>query len=149
MLDLVEAQTASFTLSRNCCGMFVAVSASMARKVLVVEDDPITRWNLAEFLNAQGFDVDQIPDGMRALERFKQQSYDLVITDFRIPGLDGLKLIQRVRSVSPATPVIIMTGTPSLDQDSAQALGAAAFIRKPLHLGNLLARIRKLLEQEH
>jgi DNA-binding response OmpR family regulator len=121
----------------------------MPRKVLVVEDDPIIRLNVVEFLNAQGFDVEEMPDGMRALEKFKQQSFDLIITDFRIPGIDGLKLIQRVRSVSPSTPVIIMTGTPSLDEDRAHAVGAADFIKKPLHLGKLLAKIRNLLEQDH
>jgi DNA-binding response OmpR family regulator len=121
----------------------------MPRRVLVVEDDPITRWNISEFLNGQGFDVEQIRDGTGALEKFKQQNYDLIITDFRIPGIDGLKLVQRIRSVSPSTPVIVMTGTPSLDEDKAHSFGAADFIKKPLHLGKLLAKIRKLLEQEH
>jgi DNA-binding response OmpR family regulator len=129
--------------------MFIAEPRGMSRKVLVVEDDPITRWNVAEFLNGKGFDVEQIQDGTRALEKFEQQNYDIIITDFRIPGIDGLKLVQRIRSVSPSTPVIVMTGTPSVDEHRAQAVGAAGFIKKPLQLGKLLAKIRALLGQEH
>jgi DNA-binding NtrC family response regulator len=129
--------------------MFVALSGSMPRKLLVVEDDAITRWNVSDFLREQGFDVEQIPDGTRALERCKEGKFDLILTDFRLPGIDGLKLLQRVRSVSPSTPVIIMTGTPSFDARNAQSGGAADFIRKPLQLGKLLAKIKNLLDPQH
>lgn len=129
--------------------MFVVTTQNMPCKVVVVEDDAITRVNICDFLRQEGFEVEQIPDGMRALERFKNETFDLILTDFRMPGMDGLKLVQRIRSVSPSTPVIIMTGTTSLNERRAQSAGAADFIRKPLELEKLVDKIRKLLKPEH
>jgi CheY-like chemotaxis protein len=118
----------------------------MRPRLLVVEDDPVTRRNISRYLTADGFEVEPIPNGIQALERFQQEKFDLILTDLVMPGMDGLNLTQRVRSVSPATPVIIMTGNAAIDAHKVRLAGAAELIRKPLVLEEVLAKVKKLLE---
>jgi CheY-like chemotaxis protein len=118
----------------------------MRPKLLVVEDDPVTRRNISQYLSADGFEVEPMPNGVQALEKFQQEKFDLILTDVVMPGMDGLNLTRRVRSVSPTTPVIIMTGNAAIDDKKARSAGAAELIRKPLVLKEVVAKIKKLLE---
>lgn len=118
----------------------------MRPKLLVVEDDPVTRRNISQYLSADGFEVEPMPNGVQALEKFQQEKFDLILTDVVMPGMDGLNLTRRVRSVSPTTPVIIMTGNAAIDDKKARSAGAAELIRKPLVLKDVVSKIKKLLE---
>ncbi|MGH7827012.1 MAG: response regulator [Candidatus Binatia bacterium] len=124
---------------------WLRIPNDMRQKLLVVEDDPISRKNISHYLSEDGFEVEQIPDGIKALERFEEEGFDLILTDVVMPGMDGLNLTERVHSVSPATPVIIMTGNGEIDFNKARAVGAADFIRKPIVLEEVLAKIKNLL----
>jgi DNA-binding NtrC family response regulator len=118
----------------------------MAGKILIVEDDTITRRNLSVLLSDEGFDVDQAGDGVQALEIIAEQPFDLVLSDIVMPRMDGLKLLQELQFVAPQMPVMIMTSYVS-DTLSSVPAGAAEFIRKPFVLDDLLFKVQRALDK--
>jgi CheY-like chemotaxis protein len=119
----------------------------MRQRVLVVDDDPITRKNLSQYLSGDGFEVEPTPDGNQALEKLEKEKFDLILTDVIMPGMNGLKLTEHVHSVLPMVPVIIMTGNAAIDHNKARSAGAADLIRKPLILEEVLAKIKTVLRR--
>jgi DNA-binding response OmpR family regulator len=101
---------------------------------------------LAEFLASEGYEVRLAKDGGEAMALFASFQPDLVMTDLHMPVLDGEQVLARIRSVSPDTPVMIITAHPSVDaQSESDRLGAANFLNKPLRLVDVLARIDELI----
>lgn len=80
------------------------------KKILVIEDDITTAFLVEQVLLKHGFNVDIIGDGDKALDSFKQNSYDVVITDVYLPNKDGLSLLKEIKSYMPNTKVIVMSG---------------------------------------
>ena len=124
------------------CGAYKA----MAGKILIVEDDTITRRNLSVLLSDEGYDVDQAGDGVQALEILAAQPFDLVLSDIVMPRMDGLKLLQQLQFVAPQMPVMIMTSYVS-DSLSTVPAGAAEFIRKPFVLDDFLFKVQRALDK--
>ena len=118
----------------------------MAGKILIVEDDAITRRNLSVLLNEEGYDVGQAGDGVDALEIIAGQPFDLVLSDIVMPRMDGVKLLQRLRFIAPQIPVMIMTSYVSTSLSSLPP-GAAEFIRKPFVLDDLLFKVQRTLDK--
>ncbi|HEX6439263.1 MAG TPA: response regulator [Candidatus Binatia bacterium] len=118
----------------------------MAGKILIVEDDTITRRNLSVLLSDEGYDVDQAGDGVQALEILAAQPFDLVLSDIVMPRMDGLKLLQQLQFVAPQMPVMIMTSYVS-DSLSTVPAGAAEFIRKPFVLDDFLFKVQRALDK--
>ena len=116
---------------------------------LVVDDEPPQLELIGGFLKKQGFEVALAESGERALQRFRQESFDLVLTDQRMPNLSGLDLVKAVRAVNPETAVIIMTAYGSIETavDAIKA-GATDYLTKPLNLDDLLHRIEKVREHQ-
>jgi CheY-like chemotaxis protein len=104
-----------------------------ARKILVVDDDPIVGLSFERVLSAQGYLVVTAPNGADALEKLREGEYDVVFTDIKMPGMDGLEVAERVKAKQPWTPVVIVTGYGTSDNESrARAAGVSDFLRKPL-----------------
>lgn len=118
----------------------------MAGKILVVEDDTITRSNVCWLLSEEGYEVNQAADGVQALEILRRRQFDLVLSDLVMPRMDGLKLLQQVQSIAPQTPVMIMTSYVS-GSLSGTPDGAVELIRKPLVLDELLSKVRRVLNR--
>ena len=119
-------------------------------RVLVVDDEPAQRELVAGFLAKQGFEVSQAAGGEAALVRFKQDPFDLVLTDQKMPGLSGLQVLEGVRAMTPETAVIIMTAYGTIETAvSAIKAGAADYLTKPLNLDELLHRIHRVRERQH
>lgn len=118
----------------------------MMGKILIVEDDAITRRNLSVLLSDEGYDVDQAGDGVQALEILARRPFDLVLSDVVMPRMDGLKLLQRLQRMAPQMPVMIMTSYVSSSLSSVPA-GAAEFIRKPFVLDDLLFKVQRALDK--
>jgi putative two-component system response regulator len=114
-------------------------------KVLVAEDDPATRRLVADALLPAGFELHLAADGQEALERLRVEPPHILITDWEMPGLDGLGLCRRVR-LHPATEdtyVLLLTaGTHREEMLAAHDAGADDFLVKPVVPGELLARLR-------
>lgn len=118
----------------------------MADKILIVEDEAITRRNLCVLLSEEGYEVDEAGDGLQALEILARRRFDLVLSDIIMPRMDGLKLLKRLQSVAPEMPVMIMTSYLSGSASSVPA-GAAEFIRKPFIVDDLLFKVQRVLHK--
>jgi CheY-like chemotaxis protein len=103
------------------------------RKVLVVDDDPVVATSFNRVLSHDGYVVVTASNGAEALEKLNEGDYDVVYTDIRMPGMDGLELAERVKARRSWTPVVIITGYGSeASEKRAKAAGVTAFLHKPL-----------------
>jgi len=115
----------------------------------VVDDEPAQRELVGGFLRKQGFEVAEAPDGRAALERFRKEPFDLLLTDQKMPGLSGLELLEAARAVTPAVAVIIMTAYGTIETAVAAIKGGAAdYLTKPVNLDELLHRIAQVRERQ-
>ncbi len=113
--------------------------------ILLVDDDPLTLTALTQALAWPDLVVDTAHDGTEALEKCRRTVYDAVITDLRMPDLDGLGLARELDDLQPGTAVIVITGQDRAEIPSWLRLRAAAIFSKPVHLHELGAFIRHLL----
>jgi sigma-B regulation protein RsbU (phosphoserine phosphatase) len=122
---------------------------SRACTVLVIEDDPQYRMTLTAYLEDSGYTVLEAADGLEGLEVFTRARPDIVLTDLRMPKLDGLEVIAAVKARSPSTPVIALTGRRDrLAEENALRLGAWRCLSKPIEdLSVLEAAMVKALVQ--
>ncbi|MCP4353830.1 MAG: response regulator [Desulfobacterales bacterium] len=106
----------------------------MSGKILVVDDEPDILEIISSILTKKGFSVESAPGGREAIERFKSEPFDLVLTDIRMPGTDGFEVMKQVRSMDQEAEIIIMTGFPSVDiaVRTLKDYGAFDFLTKPL-----------------
>lgn len=103
------------------------------RKVLVVDDDPVVGKSFDRVLSGKGYAVITAHDGEEALRKLKNESYDVVFTDIKMPGMSGLEVAEQVKARQPWLPVVIVTGYGSEEnQARAEAAGVSGFLRKPL-----------------
>jgi CheY-like chemotaxis protein len=107
---------------------------SALRKVLVVDDDPVVGKSFNRVLSKdKGYVVITAKNGAEALEKMREQDYDMVFTDIKMPGMDGVELTERVKASRPWMPVVIITGYGTTANESrAKAAGVSDFMRKPL-----------------
>jgi excisionase family DNA binding protein len=115
-------------------------------RVLVVDDEATIRDLLSKTLALAEYDVDLAPDGRTALERLRMIPYDLLITDLKMPGVDGLAVIREARRLKADIPVIIITGF-STEASAIEAvnLGVAGYLTKPFRVPRVLAVAAKAL----
>jgi CheY-like chemotaxis protein len=106
---------------------------ALRKKILVVDDDPVIGRSFDRVLSESGYEVSTVHDGWKALVTMSREDYDVVFTDIKMPGMDGLELAERIRKTRPWVPVVIITGygTPA-NVERAEAAGVAAFLDKPL-----------------
>lgn len=124
-----------------------AVPAAGTRpRILVVDDEAVIRDLLSKTLALAEYDVDLAPDGRHALERLRIIPYDLVITDLKMPGIDGLSVIREARRLKADIPVIIITGFSSeASAIEAVNLGVSGYLTKPFRVPRVLAAAAKAL----
>lgn len=117
-------------------------------RVLVVDDEANARNALAELLDDAGYSVSTAADGRTALVQMEQVEPDVVLTDLKMPGMDGLTLIEHGRPVSPHSTFIVMTAFATIDTAvKAIKLGAESYLTKPLELDAVLALVDRALEK--
>lgn len=113
-----------------------------SRKVLVVDDEQEVRAMLAEFLEAQGFEVLAAANGLESLLHVKRARPDAVVLDLNMPRLGGLEALKRIRHFDPAITVVVITGEPNPEpRERALAMGAARVLVKPFTLQELLQAV--------
>ncbi len=117
--------------------------------ILVVDDEPTTLKNLRRILEKEGHRVATYGNSVRALERLTSELFDVVISDLRMPHLDGLELLDQVKRLEPEVEVIIITGFASLDGAvEATKKGAYHFLAKPFTPDELRAKVDQALYQK-
>ena len=117
----------------------------MAASVLVVEDDRWGRKIISDILRRDGHEVIEAADGAQAVELLEHRSFDLIISDVVMPNMDGLKLLDYIRRVSPRTPVILMSGYLFNESAKNSLLDKAEFLQKPFDFSVLLSMARRLI----
>jgi two-component system OmpR family response regulator len=116
-------------------------------RILIVEDEPELRRVLAQAFREDGYAVDEAATGPDGLYKARAWTYDLVLLDLNLPGLDGTSLLKQLRR-DRATPVLILTARDGVDDRvKGLDLGADDYVVKPFHLGEVLARARALIRR--
>ena len=117
-------------------------------KILVVDDEKSIRSTLKDILELEKYKVDQAGDGFECLVKVKQNSYDIIILDIKMPKMDGMEAIDRLTELSPDTPIIMISGHGTIDTAvEAVKKGAFDFIQKPMDLNRLLITIRNAMDK--
>jgi two-component system NtrC family response regulator len=117
-------------------------------RILVVDDEPNQLELVGGFLKKQGFDVTLAEGAQKALDLFRQEPFDLILTDQKMPNLSGSDLLKAVRAINPETAVLLMTAYGSIESAVAAIKeGAADYLTKPLQLDELLHRIKQVRER--
>src|ERR1041385_6987627 len=117
--------------------------------IAVVDDDKETRDLLTDLLESEGYEVLSYADGIRALGAFETRPLDLAILDIRMPHMDGIELLRRLRQTSDM-PVIFMTGwVADVDELGGLRVGADDFVHKPFSGLVLIERVRTILRRSH
>jgi two-component system, cell cycle sensor histidine kinase and response regulator CckA len=117
------------------------------KTLLVVDDEPLVRDAETQILRLQGYTVLEAENAAEALRvAAATKTIHLLVTDFWMPDIDGLELARRFRAVHPKTPVLMVSGSLPLLQDRADDLDHFAILAKPFHFGELLHKVRTLLD---
>ena len=112
-------------------------------KVLIVDDERSIRHTLRDILEFEKYEVDEACDGMEALVKIKQNPYDVIILDIKMPKMDGMDALDRIQEIARETPVVMISGHASIDTAvEAVKKGAFDFISKPPDLNRLLITLR-------
>lgn len=116
-------------------------------KILVVEDNPATRELLRELLSQEGYMVKVAQNGKEALRRVRKDNFDLVLTDVKMPRMNGIQLLKELQKIVPDIKVIIITATADSEiAVKAMKFGAYDYITKPFCLDSILQKVKKVLE---
>jgi len=116
-------------------------------RVLVVDDDPGVRYTLREILESEGLAVEEAADGAAALAAWEERPAPLVVTDLRMPGMDGMELLRRLAAKARPPRVVVVTAHGSERQAvEAMKAGAHDYFRKPFEKDELVAVVRRALE---
>ena len=119
----------------------------MATKILLVEDEQLLRESLAQLLGEEGYQVVQAADGKAGYDAVLAEPFDLVLTDIRMPVMDGLTLLKTLQQVIPQTPVIVITAFGTVESAvNAMRMGAADYLLKPVQFEDVLIRVKRALE---
>ena len=118
-------------------------------KILLVDDDETIRTTMIAILEDEGYDVDSAPNGEEAIKKTQEQTYNLALLDIRLPDMEGVELLGRMKDSIPRMRKIMVTGFPSL-QNAVEAVNksADAYLIKPVDVDKLLATVKEQLQKQ-
>jgi DNA-binding NtrC family response regulator len=117
-------------------------------KILVIDDEPGIRDLLDTLLRRKGYDVVLAESGQKGLDLFRRERPDVIVLDLKMPGMDGLTVLQQVRSLDPKKPVIILTGAGTAEtEQKVRALGVTEYVEKEFSLHRLGDSLKRLLNK--
>jgi two-component system response regulator (stage 0 sporulation protein F) len=121
----------------------------MKEKILIVDDQFGIRILLTEVFQKEGYQTFQAANGIQALDILKKHDPDLVLLDMKIPGMDGIEILKRMKVIDPSIRVIIMTAYGELDMiQEAKNLGAITHFAKPFDIDDIRTAVRKHMPQK-
>jgi len=121
------------------------MSGTVKFQILIVDDEKVQREILEGFLLKQGYGAIAVEDGQKALQKFRSASFDLVLTDYRMPGMDGMQLLREVRRLNPEAVVVIMTAYGTVGTAvAAMKEGVYDYLTKPIDLDELLLMVQRV-----
>lgn len=114
-------------------------------KILLLEDEVMLNESIQEYLEELGHSVESYLDGLQAYERIKENTYDLLVLDINVPGIDGLSFLEQVQQLKIHTPAIYISALVDIEDISrAYNLGCYDYLKKPFHLKELSLRIDRI-----
>jgi len=114
-------------------------------KILLLEDEVMLNESICEFLHVDGHQIETFFDGLKAYEAIKENSYDLLILDINVPGMDGLSFLEKIHSLKIHIPAIYISALVDIEDISrAYNLGCYDYLKKPFHLKELSLRIDRV-----
>ena len=127
----------------------------MTIRLLLVDDEEDFRTTLANRLKRRNLDVADAGSGEEALEIIGQKSFDVAIVDIKMPGMDGIETLRRIKKIDPLLEVILLTGHASVEAGvDGMKSGAYDYVIKPCNVNDLMAKVedafrRRMIEKEH
>ncbi|MCL4222269.1 MAG: sigma-54 dependent transcriptional regulator [Phycisphaerales bacterium] len=119
----------------------------MSKSILLVEDENLLRESLAELLREERYEVVEASNGKQAYDLAIERGFDLVVTDIRMPEMDGMELLGHLQRIAPQTPVVVITAFGTVNSAvEAMRVGAADFLLKPVQFEDVLVRVQRALE---
>ena len=121
----------------------------MKKKILLIDDEELVIKSLLRLLSVEGYEVVVAKSGVEATEKVKQADFDLIISDVRMPGLDGIETIEQIRGYlkklnKKTIPEILITGYADIDKyEKAMDLKVVDYLYKPFDIGDLLSLVKK------
>jgi len=120
-----------------------------APRILIVDDEERFRLTLAKLLKVRELDVTTLGSGPEALEALKQEQYDVIVLDVRMPGMDGIETLAEIKKLNPNIEVIILTGHASVDAAvDIMKLGGYDYLLKPCSVEELIEKIEAAFERK-
>ncbi len=116
------------------------------KRILIADDEKAVRTLLAEALKHHDYEIDVVENGIEAISHIDRRSYDLIITDYMMPEMDGLELTRRIRLKYPSLPIIVVSGNGP--QQDLLKNGATACIMKPFNVCDLQNRVKNILNTQ-
>jgi DNA-binding response OmpR family regulator len=115
-------------------------------RILIIEDDDEMRSLLKDFVEEEGYEADSVEKGTYAFRKLLAGSFDLIITDIRMPGFSGLEIVPELKKLQPEIPIIVITAFGSEEVYlKALSRGADAYLAKPIHFSKLRELIREII----
>jgi len=114
------------------------------RRVLIVDDDRLIRWSLENALKRDGYRVSLARTGEEARERLEKDDFDLVITDLKMPGMDGMEVLEEVKRHCPSAKSVLMTAFGSGEVAQEVEEYGASYMAKPFQIEEFVNSIRQL-----
>ena len=117
-------------------------------KILIIDDERSIRNTLKDILEYEKYEVDLAEDGKQGVDKAKHSEYDIILCDIKMPGMDGIEVLEQVMEINPDTPVVMISGHGNIDT-AVESIkkGAYDFIEKPLDLNRLLITIRNAMDK--
>ena len=121
----------------------------MSKKILVVDDEKAIRSALKDILSFEGFEVEEAVDGVEAIKKIKENEYDCILCDIKMPKMDGVEVLEAVKKIKPEIPMVMISGHGDLETAvNTMRLGAFDYISKPPDLNRLLNTVRNALDKK-
>jgi DNA-binding NtrC family response regulator len=126
------------------------MSTDRKTQILILDDEPIVCKRLHPALEKAGYEVEAFTRSTEAMERVKTKEFDIVITDLKMEGVDGMTFLTAVKERSPTTEVIVITGFATMETaKQSYQKGVFDFVAKPFKLGEIQEVVRKAAEKRH
>ena len=121
----------------------------MQGKILIVDDEKTIRESVSLVLNEEGYETELAATGDDALKMLNESDYDVLITDLKMPGMDGMELVKNSLKICPQTSVIIITAHASVESAiEALRMGAFDYILKPFDFDDLILKVQRLIDHK-
>jgi len=139
-----------FFISANLDYFYIKLNSKIMSRILVIDDERSIRNTLKDILEYEKYEVELAEDGKKAIELFRNTEFDIVLCDIKMPGMDGIEVLEHLTAINADIPVVMISGHGNIDT-AVESIkkGAYDYIEKPLDLNRLLITIRNAMDKSN